>query len=479
LSKIKRLAGETVLYGLGSILPRFLNFLLVPLHTKVFSEAEYGIFTQVFAYVALLNIVFTFGMETAYFRFASRPENDEKKIFDLTQTVIVLISLSLSILLLFNLRNIAAYLDIPGKENLLRYLIIIMFIDAIVAIPFARLRLQKRPLKFAVGRLINIGLLVGLNLYFLRWSGATPDISQVVLANLIANGFYLLFFGSTLLSWRPRFDKELSPRIFKYSYPVMITGLAGMFNENLSRIALDKWLPPGFYKDPKAALGVFGANYKYAVLMNLAIQAFRFAAEPFFFSQSTEKNSPQLFARVNHYFIIVCCLLLLGVSTNLDLLKFFLGRQGYWEGIHIVPVLLLAYLFLGVYYNFSVWFKLTDKTQYGTLIAAVGVLVTLVANYFLIPVLGYMGSAIAALLCYAIMTITCYGLGQKYFPVPYTIGRDLAYVIVTTAIVYSVYAVDHAIETQVLRSTFHVGVLAVFLGFVLLVERKGLRPQPA
>jgi O-antigen/teichoic acid export membrane protein len=479
LSKIKRLAGETVLYGLGSILPRFLNFLLVPLHTAVFDEAAYGIFSQIFAYVAVINILFTFGMETAYFRFASSADHNEKKIFDLTQSVVVIISAALTAIFLINFSPIADHLDIPGKENLVLYLIVIMFIDAIVAIPFARLRLMKQPLRFAAGRLINIALLVGLNLYFFVWSDLQPDITYIVLANLIANGFYLLFLGRDLLTWRPQFDRTLTPRIFTYAYPVMITGLAGMLNENLSRITLDKWLPSDFYKDPKAAVGVFSANYKYAVLMNLAIQAFRFAAEPFFFAQSSEKNSPQLFARVNHYFVIVCCLLLLGVSTNLDILKYFLRREGYWEGIHIVPILLLAYLFLGVYYNFSVWFKITDKTKYGTLITFIGVIVTVMANYLLIPVLGYLGSSIAALLCYFIMTVVCYGLGQRYFPVPYTVGRDLAYIIGTTILVYVVYAIDPFIEAQAFRTTFHLGIFAVFTSCVLLFERKGLRPTPA
>jgi O-antigen/teichoic acid export membrane protein len=478
LGKIKRLAGETALYGLGSILPRFLNFLLVPLHTAVFSEASYGVFTQIFSYVAVINIIFMFGMETAYFRFASQPANDEKHIFNLTQTVVVGISFFLTVIFFVNVPSISNFLDVPGEQNLIAYLVAIMFIDAVVAIPFARLRLRKKPMQFAIGKLINIGLLVSLNLYFLLWSGRTPDILYVFLANLIANAFYLLYFAGSLLSWRPKVDPQLTPKIFSYAYPVMITGLAGMFNENLSRITLDEWLPKDFYKDPKAALGVFGANYKYAVLMNLAIQAFRFAAEPFFFAQSTEKNSPQLFARVNHYFVIVCCLLLLGVSINLDILKFFLRREGFWEGIHIVPVLLLAYLFLGVYYNFSVWFKLTDKTHFGTIITLFGVIVTVLANYFLIPLYGYMGSSIAALLCYFSMTAFCYILGQKYFPVPYTILKDLTYILLTTVGVYLVYSIDSMIADQVFRTTFHIVVIVVFVLVVFFIERRGLR-QPA
>lgn len=479
MGKLKSLAGETVLYGLGSILPRFLNFLLVPLHTTVFAPAAYGIFTQLFAYVGILNIIFLFGMETAYFRFASKPGADEKHIFHLTQTVVTAISLFCSLLFLINAQGIANYLAIPGHRDLVSYLVAIMFVDAVVAIPFARLRLQKKPLRFAVGKLINIGLLVSLNVYLLLYSGLVPSLSFIIISNLIANAFYLFFFADSLVAWRPRYDKALTPQIFTYAYPVMITGLAGMVNENLSRITLDHWLPKDFYKDPKAALGIFGGNYKYAVLMNLAIQAFRYAAEPFFFSQSTEKNSPQLFARVNHYFVIVCCLLLLGVSINLDVLKYFLGQSEYWEGLYIVPILLLAYLFLGIYYNFSVWFKITDKTHYGTLITFIGLFITIAGNFFLIPLYGYLGSSIAALLCYFFMTVVCYWLGQKFYPVPYSVGKDFLYIIGTTALVYWVYDIDVEIAGQVLRTSFHVLVIVSFMAVAFFIERKGFRQSQA
>jgi O-antigen/teichoic acid export membrane protein len=474
LSKIKRLAGETVLYGLGSILPRFLNFLLVPLHTTVFRASEYGVFTQLFAYVAVINVIFSFGMETAYFRFSSKPGANEQRVFNLTQSVTIAISLFFSIIFLIQQDNIADYLEVKHNRDMITYLVVIMFIDACVSIPFARLRHFKRPLKFAAAKLVNIGLLVGLNVYLLLYSGLDPDLSFVIIANLAANAFYLLFFWRSLLSWRPAYDRELSPQIISYSFPIMITGLAGMANENLSRIALDKWLPKGFYEDPKAAVGIFGGNYKYAVLMNLAIQAFRYAAEPFFFSQSSEKNSPQLFARVNHYFTIVCCLLLLGVSINLDIFKYFLGQKEYWEGLLIVPILLLAYLFLGIYYNFSVWFKLTDRTSYGTIITFVGFAITLVGNYLLIPIYGYLGSSIAALLCYFTMMLICYWLGQKHYPIPYTIVKDFAYILVTVAIVYGVYEVDPLMENQILKTGFHILVVTVYLVVVFLIERKNL-----
>lgn len=475
MGKIHRLAGETVLYGLGSIVPRFLNFLLVYLHTDVFPPVEYGIITKVYAYVGVLNVIFLFGMETAYFRFASKSGASEKRIFDLAQTVVMIISSVLSAGLILTAVPIADTLSIPGREDIVIWLILLMFVDAVAAIPFARLRLHKKALRFAAGKLINIVILIGLNVYFLKLSTTTqPDVSFVILANLVANAFYLLFFARTLLAWRPGFDKVVSPAMFSYAYPVMITGLAGMMNEMFSRITLDKWLPAGFYagKSAEYAVGIFGACYKLAVLMNLAIQAFRYAAEPFFFSNASEKNSPQLFARVNHYFIIVCCVILLGVSINLDILKYFLADPRYWVGLHIVPILLLAYLFLGVYYNFSVWFKLTDRTYYGTLTTFAGMVITIVGNYLLIPVAGYEGSAIAALLCYAGMTVLCYVLGQRFYPIPYKVTTGFIYIAVTLAVVYAVNAVE--IANQVLATGFHATVILVFLVIIFLIERKGL-----
>jgi O-antigen/teichoic acid export membrane protein len=480
MGKIQRLAGETVLYGLGSILPRFLNFLLVRLHTNVFGPEEYGIITNLYAWVGVVNIVFIFGMETAYFRFASKTGNSEQRVFNLAQTVVIVISTILSVAFVLLAEPIGNTLEVSGRTDLVMWLVAIMFVDAIAAIPFARLRLQKKALRFAVGKLLNIGILVGLNVYFLKYAqGYEPNVSLVVLANLAANAFYLVFFAPMLLSWRPAYDKEISPAMYSYAYPIMVTGLAGMTNEMFSRIMLVKWLPEGFYgiHSEQYALGVFGACYKLSVLMNLTITAFRYAAEPFFFSNASDKNSPQLFARVNHYFLIVCCVILLAVSINLDILKYFLGNPAYWEGLHIVPILLLAYLFLGMYYNFSVWFKLTDRTYYGTLITVIGMIITIVANYFLIPIAGYEGSAVAALLCYFAMTVICYFLGQRYYPIPYNVGKILLYITVTLLFVYGTSAIE--ISNQVAATAFHMVVIFVFLILIYFAEGRQLRLKRA
>jgi O-antigen/teichoic acid export membrane protein len=476
MSKLKSLAGETVLYGFGSILPRMLNFLLVFLHTKnTFSPEEYGVLTKLMAWVAFVNVVFTFGMETAFFRFATKPGSDAKKIFNLAQTCVLLVSVPLSVLFIAVATPISVALDVASHSQFIIWLAIIMLMDAAVAIPFAKLRLEKKALLFALAKIINVIILVGLNFYFLKVAyDPAINIGYVLLANLIANSFFIFFFLKTLLSWRPLFDKEISPVMLSYAYPVMLTGVAGVTNEMFSRQMLENWLPPNFYGavTNKAAMGIFGACYKFAVLMSLGIQAFRYAAEPFFFSTAAEKNSPLLFAKVNHYFVVVGCVILFGISINLDVLQYFIGTD-FRSGMHIVPILLMAYLLLGIYYNFSVWFKLTDKTYYGTWITIGGAIITIGGNYLLIPYMGYTGSSWAALLCYAFMVVVCYLFGQKYFPIPYRVLTMLVYLFVTFFLAISVNLFP--ITNPWLSGLVHALILVVYVAVVYFIERPKLK----
>lgn len=475
MSNLQKLASQTALYGVGSILPKMLNFLLVPLYTiNTFNKEEYGTVTKLFAFVAFVNVIYLFGMETAFFRFVTKEGADRKRVFNLAQTVILSISISLSLIFILLADPIAAALGSGVKADFIIWLTLIMLIDAAVAIPFAKLRLENKALLFATGKILNIMLVLGLNYYFLKIAyDPAIGIGYVFLANLIANTFFILFFLKTLFSWRPAYDHRISGEMFRYAYPVMFTGLAGMTNEMFSRLTLDWWLPKDFYagQSNEAAVGVFGAAYKFAVFMNLGVQAFRYAAEPFFFSNASDKKSPVLFARVNHYFIIVCCFVFIAISINMDILKYFTGKE-YWEGFGIVPVLLMAYLFLGVYYNFSVWFKLTDKTHYGTWITLGGAVVTIVANYLLIPHFGYMGSSWAALACYVFMTVVCYSYGQRFYPIPYELGKSFAYLIASVVIVYGMTFVQ--LENILVSTTIKLAVLIVIAGFVYLLERKNL-----
>ena len=436
-SEIKKLASETIFYGFATILPRTLNFLLVPLHTRVFAQEAYGDVSELYGYVAFFNIVFLFGMETAFFRFTNKEGLDPAKVFRMTQTVVSAISVFLSGIFLIFYRSIAQVFSI-SESRIIVWICLTMLVDAMVAIPFARLRQQNKVLRFTSFKLINITLLIGFNVYFLWLSGnPNPGIELVFLANFLANAAYVIFFFKDLISWKPLFDRKLSPEILSYSYPVVLTGLAGMTNEMFSRISIDNWLPKDFYPGKSAdyVQGVFAACYRFSVFMSLVVMAFRFAAEPFFFSKSSDKNSPELFAKINHYFILIASAIMVGICLNLDWLKYFIDA-GYWEGLNIVPVLLLGYIFLGVYYNISIWFKVTDRTHFGTIITFVGAGVTVGLNYILIPAYGIMGSSLVTLICYFSMTALCYGIGQRYYPVPYTLGKDLGIITMACLIVF-------------------------------------------
>ncbi|HEY5823841.1 MAG TPA: oligosaccharide flippase family protein, partial [Cyclobacteriaceae bacterium] len=398
-------------------------------------------------------------------------------IFNLAQTAVVTLSTVFSIIIITSSQSLAGALNVSGKNDYIIWLTLIMFIDNVVAIPFARLRLEKKPLQFSIYRIANVVILTGLNFYFL-YVNYDPQIgiAYIFIANLIANAFYLLFFFKTLISWRPVFDREVSPAMFRYAYPIMLTGLAGMMNEFFSRIMLEKWLPENFYpgKSSAYALGVFGACYKFSVFMNLTVQSFRMAAEPFFFSNASEKNSPHLFARINHYFIIVACFIMLAVSINLDILKFiFLQKEEYWEGLNVVPPLLLGYLLVGVYYNFTVWFKLTDKTYFGTFITVGGVILTVILNLALIPIAGYLGSSWATAIVYGAMAVSCYLIGQRFYPIPYPILSGTAYITITYLLVYVVNGIR--LSDQLVATSFHGCALIVFALVVYFIEKRNWR----
>jgi O-antigen/teichoic acid export membrane protein len=475
MSKLKKLAGETALYGLGSIVPRVLNFFLIALHTRVFHPGELGLYTNLYAWVAFLNIVYLFGLETAYFRFATKPGADEASVFRSAQTFILTLGIVLTGVILAFAQPVSNYFGIPDHPEFIRWLGLVMFVDAVVSIPFARLRIQKKAKQFVTAKIINVVLVIGLNLYFLLVIyDPALSIGFPILANLMANAFYLIFFAATLIQWRPLWDRAIIRQMFAYSWPIMLMGLAGMTNEMFSRLTLGWWLPEGFYpgQDTAYAWGVFGACFRFSVIINVGVQAFRFAAEPFFFSNAHDKNSPELFARVNHYFIIVCSFMVLSVVVHLDWMKYLIDPP-YWEGLVVVPYLLFGYVFLGIYYNLSIWYKLTDRTYAGTAITVLGMVMTIGLNYLLIPLAGYLGSSWATLGCYVTMAVTSYALGQKYFPVPYRVGAAAFYLGLAVVLINLSYWVtfNHPITSFL----YHSALMAVYAVVVYLREKDELR----
>ncbi|GAB3304248.1 lipopolysaccharide biosynthesis protein [Hymenobacter tenuis] len=497
MSIAKRLASQTAVYGISSIVGRVLNTLLVPIYTNRFAAAQYGIVTGLYAYVSFLNVLFTYGMETTYFRFANRPGTDRRELYDRVMTLLVLTSIVLTAVLSMLARPLMSLLALPpGQERYAIWIAIILGLDAMAAIPFARLRLENKAKKFAGIRLANILLNVGLNLFFIvlcpdvlagkYLTGLRPlvesiydptlGVGYVFISNLAASAFTLLLLGRELLDFKPRLDLAFLRPLLQYAYPIMLMGLAGMVNETLDRILLPRWLPEGFYpgKSNLAAVGIYGACYKISILMSLVIQAFRYAAEPFFFAQSTDKNSPRTFALVLKWFTLCCAMLFVGVSVNVDLVaQIFLRRPEYLEGLAVVPVLLLANLFLGVYWNLSVWFKLTDKTYYGTYLGFAGAILTIALNFLLIPLLGYMGSALATLACYFLMAALCWWLGERHFPVPYPVARLLVWLAVAVGVVALSWWTP--VEAGWMRYGFHAALTLGFVGLVGLVEGRRLR----
>jgi O-antigen/teichoic acid export membrane protein len=491
MSVLKKLAGETAMYGVSSIFGRLLNYALVPLHTAVFVRpAEMSIIVELYAYVAFFNVLYTYGMETAFFRFASK--TPDRKYYNIALSSIIISSTLLSGSFIIFSSEIAALLGYPEQGYIISWLAIILAIDAIVAIPFAQLRLEKKAAKFVKARITNIVINVALNFFFLlicrniyegNWLVSlkpiisvfyNPDlgVGYIVLANLIANAAFFLLLYRSFSQFKFTLRKEDIKLMLIYGYPILIMGLAGITNQMFDRTMLEKLLPEGFYENltSKDALGIYGNCYKLSIFMSLAIQAFRYAAEPFFFSQAEDKNSPRLFADVMKWFIIICALIWLGVSVNLDVLgHLFLRSPLYRVGLRVVPILLLANLFLGVYYNLSIWFKLSDRTYFGTWITLVGAFISIAGNILLIPVLGYMGCAYTFLLSCLVMTIICYALGNKYYPIPYDVKSAAIYVISAGALIY--LAMYVTINEQILATAFHLLLCLVFVAIVFVIEK--------
>lgn len=443
---LKKLAGQTVIYGLGTILPRLLNYLLTPFLTYGFSTAQFGINSELYAYISFLNVIFTYGMETTFFNFNSRLENKED-IYNTSVLTLILSSVFLSLVLLLFTGTIAEALSTPNAVYLPQFIvwsILILCSDAIMAIPFAKLRAENKALPFSLLKLSNVILSFGLTLFFLRVCKnayeageasfyATiynPDIGigYAFLANLIANVFTLLLLSKQFMRLRLHINKELLWDMLKYTWPLVILGLAGMVNETLDRIILKKLLVDK--AEAQNAQGIYGACYKIAILMTIFIQAFRFAAEPFFFSRAKEKNSKQTYALVMKYFVIFCLFLFLATLLNMPWIQYFIG-ENFRSGLKVVPILLLANLFLGVVYNLSIWYKLGNLTRFGAIIAVCGAIITLAVNWIFVPTYSYMASAWATLAAYGGMMVLSYVLGQKYYPIKYNLRAILVYSLLT------------------------------------------------
>lgn len=473
----KKLFQQTAIYGVATVLPRMLNFLLVPLYTDVLSNATYGRVSYIFAYFVLLNVILSYGMETAFFRFLNKSNHQDKVVSTSTWSLAGTSVVFLIIGFLFQIP--IAHITRISIETL-HLVLWILFFDAVVVIPFAWLRAKERPIRYAFIKVVNIIVTLLLNVFFIvylkDWAAKYPffqtiyrpdyEIQYIFIANLVASILTLLFLMPFYLKVRLTFDKILWKKMIIYAFPVLVAGIAYAVNEAFDRIMLARLLPQDI---ADAKVGSYAACYKLSLFITLFSTAFRLGIEPFFFSHASHKNARKTYAEITKYFTLFGALILIVVVVFSDLLKLIIIRSDtYWEGMSIVPVVLLANLLLGIYYNLSVWYKVTDKTKYGSYISLISAIITIVANFILIPMIGFMGAAYSTLAAYASMAILSYLWGQKYYPIPYNMKKILGYL--GLSMLFS------ALSFYKFRGNYAIGILFifVFVSIIYLTEKEKL-----
>ncbi|WP_107039507.1 oligosaccharide flippase family protein [Brumimicrobium mesophilum] len=482
---LKKLAGQTAVYGLSSIVGRLLNYLLVPLYVSVFIEpSDYGVISELYAWIAFIMVLLTFGMETAFFKFLSDHPQNKEKIFRNSMLSIVLINaIFLLLVLVFNGPIADAMLFSENPEYII-LLATIVVIDATSALPLAKLRAEEKAKKFVTIQLTGIGLNIGLNLILMllvfepKVDDAEVGIRFILIVNLIASLVKPIFLYKDFISLKWIWDTELLRSMFKYSFPIAIAGFAFIINETLDRILLKhitfqnsigELTTEAALTYAESQVGIYSASYKLAMLVTIFLQAYRYAAEPFFFAQSKSKDRNKTYVKVMNYFVGAVFLSFLGVSLNIDIFKYFIPNPDYWEGLRIVPILLLANVFSGIYINQSIWYKLSGQTKFGAYIAMGGAVLTITLNFIFIPIYGYMACAWATFFVYGGQMVASYLLGQKHYPIPYNLRKFGLYSIAAILIYFILMWID--IEAGVLQFIIHNIFILFYVGLVYWMEK--------
>ena len=474
MANLKSLAKDTAIYGLSSIIGRFLNYLLVPLYTHVIasSSGDYGVVTNLYAYTALLLVILTYGMETTFFRFANKEgENPDRVYSTILTSVLTTSALFVALVALF-ISPISSALGYAGHPSYVLAMAATVAIDASQCIPFSYLRFKKRPLKFAALKLLFIGMNIFLNLaYFviLPKFGLNPggiydhgfDIGYVFYINLFCTASITIFFWKELSGFRFGFDWRLMKRMLSYSWPILILGIAGILNQSGSQIIF-----PFIYGEGSSVpLGIYGASVKIAMIMAMITQAFRYAYEPFVFGSAADKNSKELYAKAMKYFIIFTLLAFLCVIGYLDILKYIIGPS-YWEGLKVVPIVMAAEIMMGIYFNLSFWYKLTDQTLWGALFSGIGCLVLFAVNILFIPKFSYMACAWAGFAGYGVAMILSYIVGQKKYPIKYPL-KDIALYVVLALIFFATMTFANNHLTQIPALAVNTALILVFCAVII------------
>ncbi len=473
MSIYKSLFKQTAIYGLATVLPRMFSFLLVPLYTDLLPKAAYGKVTIIFAWMIFFNVILAYGMETTFFRFYNN-ETNKKAVIE-TTTVSIFWSTLLFLFPALLFKNVLA--DISGIDvQYIIYTIWILVLDALVIVPFSKLRAYQRPMIYAVIKIGNVVVNLSLNLFFLIYlpkiAEANPDsfsgslytenfeVGYIFVSNIIASLLTFIALSPNYFHVNWQFDFNLWKRMMRYGLPIMVAGIAFAINEQFDKILLGKLLPANI---AEAEVGVYSACYKLGLFMVLYRTAYTLGIEPFFFSHAKNENAPQTYATVTKYFVIFGSFILLSVIVFADIFKYFMIRDSsYWEAMKVVPLIILANFFLGIYTNLSVWYKLIDKTYIGAYISIIGAVVTLVLNFLLIPTMSYYGSAIATIAAYGTMMGISYFLGNKYYPIPYDIKKISGYL--GLSILFSI------ISFYYFRENYFVGI-PLLLGFMYYIYR--------
>jgi O-antigen/teichoic acid export membrane protein len=492
LSGVKQLAGQTLWYGVSSIAARFINYLLTPYLTWKFSDVQYGEMSIVYAFIPFMNVVFTYGMETAFFRFSNK-ENKEA-VYSTISISLLCSTLILFLLLIWLKYPLSRLLQVNAHPEYLLISAGIIALDALSAVPFAKLRQDGRPVKFATIRIGGIVINIICIYFFLSlcpsWIKENTHswvktffnpawaVGYVLLANLIQSALTLLFLNKELLGFSWSFDKKLWKEIILYGLPLILAGFAGMINETFDRIMLGWWAPVKSVTAAKAEVGIYSACYKLSILITLAVQAFRMGAEPFFFKQAQQANAPRTYARVMKFFVITLCVMFLLVVLYLDIWKHFIRNTNMWTGLKVVPILLLANMFLGIYYNLSVWYKLGNKTMAGAWITVIGAAITLLINAIFIPFFSYMACAWATFFCYGTMMVVSYKWGQKVYRIPYATKKLVAYIVIVVLLYFIFNGITYFYNETWFSLLIATGLLLLFMRFLLIVERKEFAKIP-
>jgi O-antigen/teichoic acid export membrane protein len=483
LKQVKALAGQTVVYGLTSIVGRLLNYLLVPLYTRAFLPAEYGTVTSLYAYMSFLNIVLTYGMETSLFNF-SRLQEDKQKVYSTILTSVTITSALFLALAYFFKDAFASFVKDPSHPEYIVWLALILSTDALSSIAFAKLREQNKARNFAVIKSLNILTNIVFNIFFIVLCPKIlmhPDsalyglaqhvynpqigVGYIFISQVLSSLITLVMLLPTMLKAGIHFDMQLWKRIMPYALPLLLAGFAGMINETLDRIILLYLLPDNIAREQ---IGIYGACYKISIIITMFVQAYRYAAEPFFFANAKAEDFKKNYADITKYFIIICLLIFLGTMFNLSWIQNYVGKN-FRSGLAVVPILLLANLCLGVFYNLSMWYKLAHKTMYGAYLTVFGAVVTIAINVAFVPRYGYMASAWATLICYASTMVLSYFISLKHFPVKFDMLRIGLYF----AISLTLYFVSQQIsfESKAMGLIINNSLILLFAAVVYLIEK--------